>query len=105
MSALKEYSIKTKRIITFEYIVIKGTNDSESDVDLLIKLFHPSEEFKCKVNLIPYSPVKEMEHKRPDSKEVESIRQALEDAGINVTVRHSKGADILAACGQLRIKE
>lgn len=100
LKTLKEYYQKTKRLITFEYIIIKDINDSLDDANKLIKLL---DEVRCKVNLIPYSPVKEFTYIAPDIRTVRRFKDILDNSKIPATIRISKGTDISAACGQLRI--
>jgi 23S rRNA (adenine2503-C2)-methyltransferase len=95
----KKYIKKTKRAITFEYILIKGINASEKDARDLAKLLKG---MICKVNLIPYNPIEEFPHAQPTYPEIVRFQQILQDAGIRTTVRFSKGRQIQAACGQLR---
>ena len=92
---------KTKNRITYEYVVWKGINDQRKDVEALIKFckFAPS-----KVNLIEYNPIDDGEFQQADSRALTLYQTMLEEAGITVTVRHSRGKDIDAACGQLANK-
>ncbi|MCG3175213.1 MAG: putative dual-specificity RNA methyltransferase RlmN [Candidatus Omnitrophica bacterium] len=99
IEACKRYAKKTKRAITFEYILIRGVNASERDARDLAKLLSG---LLCKVNLIPYNPIEEFPHEAPTYPEVVVFQQVLQQAGIRTTVRFSKGRDIQAACGQLR---
>lgn len=99
MEAAKHYASKTGRAITFEYILIKGVNASETEARGLAKLLKG---MLCKVNLIPYNPIEEFPHATPTYEEVLRFQAVLENAGIRTTVRFSKGQDIQAACGQLR---
>lgn len=99
IDACKRYIKKTKRAITFEYILVKGINASERDAKELAELL---EGMLCKVNLIPYNPIEEFPHDQPSYKEIVRFQQILERSGIRTTVRFSKGRDIQAACGQLR---
>lgn len=99
LDACKRYIKKTKRAITFEYILIKGINASERDARELAKVLKG---MLCKVNLIPYNPIEEFPHDQPNYPEIVSFQQILQEAGIRTTVRFSKGRDIQAACGQLR---
>ncbi|MGH7198716.1 MAG: 23S rRNA (adenine(2503)-C(2))-methyltransferase RlmN [Candidatus Omnitrophota bacterium] len=99
VEACKKYVKKTKRAITFEYILIKGVNASEQDARQLAKLLKG---MLCKVNLIPYNPIEEFPHEAPTYKEIVGFQQILQEAGVRTTVRFSKGRDIQAACGQLR---
>ncbi|HXV18608.1 MAG TPA: 23S rRNA (adenine(2503)-C(2))-methyltransferase RlmN [Candidatus Omnitrophota bacterium] len=99
LDACKRYIKKTKRAITFEYILIKGINASERDARELAKVLKG---MLCKVNLIPYNPIEEFPHDQPNYPEIVRFQQILQEAGIRTTVRFSKGRDIQAACGQLR---
>lgn len=99
MDACRDYAKKTKRAITFEYILISGVNASEKDAKDLAKLLKG---LLCKVNLIPYNPIEEFPHEQPAYPDIVRFQQILEEAGIKTTVRFSKGRDIQAACGQLR---
>lgn len=99
MDACKKYAKKTKRAVTFEYILIKGVNASEKEARDLAKLLKG---MLCKVNLIPYNPIEEFPHETPAYPEIVRFQQVLQAAGIRTTVRFSKGQDIQAACGQLR---
>jgi len=89
------------RMITLEYILIKDKNDSPEDVD---ELSHIAKKLKAKINLIPYSPVHGKRFKAPTMKDIELFQKRLVKNSINVTLRESKGKDILAACGQLAMK-
>lgn len=100
--ALQYWYLKTKRRMTYEYVVWKGINDSEKDADALVKfcLFAPS-----KVNLIQYNSIDGgQEFCQGDEKSIEMYKRKLQEAQITVTVRQSKGNDIDAACGQLANK-
>ncbi|MFA6173668.1 MAG: 23S rRNA (adenine(2503)-C(2))-methyltransferase RlmN [Kiritimatiellales bacterium] len=101
MAACADYTAKTNRIITFEYTLIKGLNDSEAQAHQLVKLLR---KFSCRVNLIPLSPVEEFDGERPDAETMQVFFQTLEKAGINTTLRDSKGSALKAACGQLRAR-
>ena len=101
LDACRAYTEKTKRIITFEYTLIKDVNDSAEQARQLVKLL---KKFPCRVNLIPLSPVEEFDGERPDSETMQAFAQILERAGINTTLRDSKGSNLKAACGQLRAR-
>jgi 23S rRNA (adenine2503-C2)-methyltransferase len=101
LDACCEYTAKTKRIITFEYTLIKGVNDAPEQARELVKRLR---RFPCRVNLIPLSPVEEFAGERPEAETVKSFFQTLENAGINTTLRDSKGSALKAACGQLRAR-
>ena len=99
MAACREYIKKTKRQITFEYILIKDVTCTDKAVQCLKKAFKG---LICKMNLIPYNPVSEFDHKTPSQQEMHSFRQHLEAFGILATIRTPRGRDVAAACGQLR---
>lgn len=100
-SSLEYWYSKTKSRITYEYVVWKGINDTQEDIDALVKFcrFAPS-----KVNLIEYNPIDGGEFTQASPSVLEKYKQDLEKAGIVVTIRHSRGKDIDAACGQLANK-
>ena len=99
IEACKKYTQKTKRVITFEYILIKGVNASNKEAEELGRLL---KSLLCKVNLIPYNSIEEFPHEAPNYDEVVSFQKILQRHGVKTTVRFSKGQDIQAACGQLR---
>lgn len=101
METCRQYTGRTKRIITFEYTMIRGVNDTDGDLEDLIRLLT---RFPCRVNLIPLSEIEEYEGRTSKRETVERFIRRLEKAGINTTVRWSKGTDVNAACGQLRSK-
>lgn len=95
----KNYAEKTKRQITFEYILIKGVNDSLNYADKLAKLIGG---FNSKVNLITFNPAPDSLLQAPGISQVKSFKNKLTVRGIPTTIRISKGDDISAACGQLK---
>ena len=99
--ALKEYVEKTGRRITVEYILIHGFNDTPSVAKELAYLLN---DLKCNINLIPYNSVIENDYKKPSGNDIMKFKYLLEHSGKKVTVRLERGADIDAACGQLRGK-
>lgn len=101
-SSLDRYFNKTKREITYEYILIHGINDKEEHA---IELSELLKDKKCTVNLIPYNPVQGLRLKRPEKETIYDFMGILEKNGINTTWRYTKGKDIEAACGQLALKE
>ena len=102
MDAIKYYYSKTGRRITFEYILLKGINDSQEHANQLAKLIKGTFSY---VNLIPYNSVDEKGFKRTSREEILSFQDKLKKLGVNVTVRKEFGTDIDAACGQLRAKK
>jgi 23S rRNA (adenine2503-C2)-methyltransferase len=99
LDACRAYTEATKRIITFEYTLIGGVNDSAEHASRLVGRLKV---FPCRVNLIPLSPVEEFGRKPPPPDAARRFISVLEQAGINATLRDSKGCSIRAACGQLR---
>ncbi|MFO7558904.1 MAG: 23S rRNA (adenine(2503)-C(2))-methyltransferase RlmN [Desulfobacterales bacterium] len=100
IKACRRYPLSPRQKLTFEYILIKGINDSLDHARCLAKLLRP---VKAKINLIPFNESPESEFQRPDDKVVNQFLKELHDSGYTAIIRHSKGRDISAACGQLRI--
>ena len=93
-------SEKRKKRITFEYIMLKGVNDSLKDAKELIKVISP---LKSKVNLIPFNPWPNSKYNVSPLEKIEKFKKfILENGKIIATIRNPKGDDILAACGQLK---
>jgi len=99
--ALKEYCNITGRRVTVEYILIHGFNDTPQ---IAKELAYFLKDLKCNVNLIPYNSVIENDYKKPSNSDIMKFKYILEHSGKKVTVRLERGADIDAACGQLRGK-
>lgn len=99
LDACRRYTAATGRIITFEYTLIKDVNDSIAQAKSLRKLLSG---FPCRVNLIPLSPVAEFDGAASLMNTARRFQKTLASAGINTTLRHSRGAGVNAACGQLR---
>ena len=97
--ALSNYIEKTGRRITVEYILIHGFNDTPV---VAKELAYYLKDLKCNINLIPYNSVEETDYKKPSNGDVMKFKYLLEHSGKKVTVRLERGADIAAACGQLR---
>ena len=101
MKAAEYYFNKTKKLVTFEYVLLKDINASVSDAQNLMNLL---KFFPCKLNVIPYNEI-DGDYKRPDIENIESFLSSLDDAPFMVTVRWSNGTDINAGCGQLAVKD
>ncbi len=99
LAACDYYFEKTGRRISYEYSLVAGENDTEAEADALGRLLKGK---NCHVNLIPVNPIKEREYRQSSFKNVLNFRKRLEKYNINVTIRRELGADIGAACGQLR---
>ena len=100
-AALEYYRSKRERMITFEYILIRGVNDSLEQIKPLAAL---AKRLHAKVNLIPYNSVEGLPWERPDESTCEAFLAALERLKVIATLRREKGHEIDAACGQLRLK-
>ena len=100
MRACREYpGLSNARRITFEYVMLKGVNDSPADARSLVKLI---EDVPAKVNLIPFNPWPGAPYECSDNKTIEAFSQIVFDAGYAAPVRTPRGRDIMAACGQLK---
>jgi len=102
MAACRGYIRETRRQITFEYILIKDVTCTKEAARALKKAFRG---IICKMNLIPYNPVSEFDHKTPTRQEIYLFRDRLKEFGIHATIRTPRGRDIDGACGQLRHAE
>ena len=92
---------KTKRKITFEYIVWRGINDTKKDIDSLVSY---CKSIPSKVNIIEYNSIGDEDFESANDNIIEEYKRALEKNKITVTIRRSRGKDIDAACGQLANK-
>ncbi len=102
LKACRHYTDRTHRRISYEYSLIKGVNDSKEQALRLAKLLKGT---LCHVNLIPVNYVEEAGFEKSSKEAVYAFQKTLNDKGINATVRRTLGADINAACGQLRRQE
>lgn len=100
-TALKKYIEKTGRRITIEYLLAKDLNDTPQAAKELAEYLS---DIKCNVNLIPYNPTAKNDYQRPSNNAIQKFKYLLEHSGKKVTIRLERGADIDAACGQLRGK-
>ena len=100
--ALNYFYKKTGNRITFEYIVFYGFNDKQEDAR---ELYEFCKRVPSKVNIIEYNPIAEANYKNADPQAIDKFAAYLQDRGITVNIRRSRGKDIDAACGQLAIKE
>ncbi len=102
IQALKEYQKKTKKLVTFEYIMLAGINDNLQVADDMRKLLI---DLDYKINIIPYNPVECFEFKTPSQEKIEKFFKHLLKKGVKATLRFKRGDDIDAACGQLRARK
>jgi 23S rRNA (adenine2503-C2)-methyltransferase len=101
VDAIKYWHEKTAKPVTYEYVVWKGINDGDEDINALVDFCKIS---PCKVNLIEYNPIGDDQFLQADKDRIQAYESALEAERITVTVRRSRGKDIDAACGQLANK-
>jgi 23S rRNA (adenine2503-C2)-methyltransferase len=99
--AVKAFGERHGRMVTLEFILIEGVNDSP---DQAAKLRDIAGDLHAHVNLIPYNAVDGLPWRRPGTARQEAFARVLAAAGLSVTLRREKGHDIDAACGQLRLK-
>lgn len=99
LAACDYYVEKTKRRITFEYLLIDGINNSDAHAR---ELAHLAKRHKAHINLIPYNSVEGKPYKRPEPASITRFHNILNQYKIEVTQRFEKGADFESACGQLR---
>jgi 23S rRNA (adenine2503-C2)-methyltransferase len=102
IAACRDYIEVTHRRITFEYVLIKGTNDALEHARQLAALLKG---MLCHVNLIPLNPVPGTSMYATPREQVFAFQKIVEGAGISTTVRIERGVDIAAACGQLKVEE
>jgi 23S rRNA (adenine2503-C2)-methyltransferase len=99
LDACRNFPLPSRRYITFEYVMIRGVNDSPDDAKRLVKLIHG---IPSKVNLIPFNEHEGSELRSPGQDSIDRFHKYLLDRRVTVITRSSRGADISAACGQLK---
>ena len=99
IQACRDYPLDKRRRITFEYVMLKGINDSDEDAHNLATLL---DKIPAKVNLIPFNEWPGSGFQCSDMKRIEAFAKILRDKGMDSPVRKTRGDDILAACGQLK---
>jgi 23S rRNA (adenine2503-C2)-methyltransferase len=98
METLQQLPLKQRQRITFEYVLLKGVNDSAEHAHQLVRA---TQSVPCKINLIPLNPDPHLPFERPEEQTIDRFARILTDGGRTVAVRRSRGPDISAACGQL----
>jgi len=98
LEACRAYSLRPWERLTFEYVLLKGVNDSEADARRVVKLLA---NLNCKVNLIALNPGPEIPFETPDTERVLAFQQIVKRA-VPCFIRKPRGRDVFAACGQLR---
>ncbi len=102
LAACRDYPMPGRRMLTFEYILMAGINDSPADADKLTRLLKG---LRCKLNLIAFNEFPGSPFKTPSPEAVRAFQQVLLDRHYTAILRASRGRDILAACGQLSGRE
>ena len=102
ISACRKYPLRNWEHLTFEYVMLGSVNDSAEDARRVVKLVAPLK--RVKVNLIPWNPG-ELPFQETGADRLEDFRKILTDSGVPAFVRYSRGRDVMAACGQLALKE
>jgi len=98
LAACREYFEATDRVITFEYALIEGINDSDSDAKRLADI---ARRLKGKVNLIPCNPNMSFCYRGSTARRVKDFQRILRSRGVTASIRSTRGSEIQAACGQL----
>lgn len=98
MAACRRYPLSPTRRLTFEYVLLAGTNDQPDDAERLGALVRG---LRCKINLIPFNEFPGSRFRRPLDRDVLRFQAVLRKAGLDVFIRKSRGRDVLGACGQL----
>ena len=101
IEACKRFPLSKRRRIMFEYVMLKGVNDSDADARNLVKVLSG---VKAKVNLLPLNEAAGIPFERPSDERVNAFAKILAAKGLMVSVRKSRGRDIRAACGQLIVE-
>lgn len=101
IEACKRFPLSKRRRIMFEYVMLKGVNDSDADARNLVKVLSG---VKAKVNLLPLNEAAGIPFERPSDERVNAFAKILANRGLMVSVRKSRGRDIRAACGQLIVE-
>ncbi|MGZ4839456.1 MAG: 23S rRNA (adenine(2503)-C(2))-methyltransferase RlmN, partial [Terriglobales bacterium] len=102
ISAAREFRLRPRERLTFEYVLMEGVNDSVQHARELAELVRG---LKAKVNLIALNPGPDIPFSTPEDERVQAFQQTLIRAGIPAFVRRPRGRDIYAACGQLKRAE
>jgi len=102
IDACRRYPLRNWEHLTFEYVMLGEVNDATEDARRVVKLLAPLK--RLKVNLIPWNPGA-LPFKEPSEKSIEEFRRILTERGVPAFVRYSRGRDVMAACGQLALKE
>jgi 23S rRNA (adenine2503-C2)-methyltransferase len=101
LAAVREYVQRTRRRVSFEYVLLRDVNDGPEQAIQLAELLRPLGGY-AHVNLIPWNPFREGRFIRSEGPDADAFAAIVQRGGVNTTIRYSRGLDISAACGQLR---
>jgi 23S rRNA (adenine2503-C2)-methyltransferase len=101
LEACRAYPLPDRRRLTIEYVLLDGVNDSSDDAKRLVRLLRG---IRCKINLIPFNATPDLPDRPSPRERIERFQQILYDAHLTATIRESRGRDISAACGMLRVE-
>ena len=99
IDAAREYPLKSREVVTFEYVMLGGVNDSLENAHEVLQLIRG---IKAKVNLIAWNPGPEVPFETPEHNQVLAFQKTLIEGGVPTFIRRPRGRDIFAACGQLK---
>jgi 23S rRNA (adenine2503-C2)-methyltransferase len=102
LKAAREFPLRNREKLTFEYVLLGGVNDSAAQARELAELLRGT---GAKINLIAWNPGPEVPYSTPTDEAVETFKMTLREAGIPAFIRRPRGRDIFAACGQLKRTE
>ncbi|MFQ5816986.1 MAG: 23S rRNA (adenine(2503)-C(2))-methyltransferase RlmN [Terriglobia bacterium] len=100
LAACRDYPLRPRERITFEYVLLGGLNDAREDALRLVRLLAG---LRAKVNLLPWNPVPGLSYRAPEESAVVEFQKILSDRGLLAFIRRSRGQDVFAACGQLAL--
>jgi 23S rRNA (adenine2503-C2)-methyltransferase len=98
LAACRRLDLPSRQRITFEYLLLEGVNDSPEEARKLTKLLRG---LRAKINLIPFNEYPGAVFKRPSASRIQEFQKVLQEKHLTATIRQSRGAGIMAACGQL----
>jgi 23S rRNA (adenine2503-C2)-methyltransferase len=99
LAICRDFPLRRRTRITFEYVMVEGINDSSQDAKRLLRILRG---IPSKINLIPLNEAPEIPFKKPSEERVKRFQKILMEGGLTAIVRNSKGREISAACGQLQ---
>ena len=101
LKVCRAYPLPRRRRLTFEYVMLDGVNDTLEDAKRLVRLLRGA---RCKINLIPFNATPDLPDRPSPRERIEAFQQILCDAHLTATIRESRGQEIAAACGMLRVE-